>query len=112
MKVSLSFISNLKKYPEGLESKWVRTTENVLCSIGRNDLWLNQNEMNYINVNIHIKQILLDHFSQQWHDKLSNSTKGKNYNSFKDDIALENYFKILPKNFRKSKYGSIPNIKS
>ena len=54
--------------------------------------------MNYKKVNIHIKQVLLDLFSQQWHEKLSISTKGKKYNSFKDDIALENYFKILPKN--------------
>ena len=28
----------------------------------------------------------------QWHDKLSNSTKGKSYNSFKDDIAFKKLF--------------------
>lgn len=67
------------------------------CSIGRNELWLNKNGMNYINVNIHIKHILLVYFSQQWHTKLSNSTKDNNDNSFKDNIALENYFNILPK---------------
>ena len=45
-----------------------------------------------------VKQTLIDQFFQKWRSDLNNSSKGVQFNSFKDTIELETYFKILPQN--------------
>ena len=42
-----------------------------------------------------IAQTLSDLYVQEWHNKVASSSKGKNYNLFKQDLNFENYlFKL------------------
>ena len=94
---TIFFLYQVLLCTENLNSKWIAMVKDILSSVGRNDLWLNQNNISINNVNIPVKQTLLDQFYQKWHESLNNSMKGKHYCSFKDAIALENYFCILPR---------------
>ena len=38
-----------------------------------------------------ISKILSDLYVQEWHNKVTSSSKGKNYNLFKQDLNFENY---------------------
>ena len=78
--------------------KWFSYVKSILTSVGRNDIWIHQDRINTFSLNLSIKQILIDQYLQQWRSNLGNSHKGRNYNILKDNIALENYFKILPNN--------------
>lgn len=74
-------------------SKWVTFIENILNETGNSGLIHHDN-----NINIRgIKCTLIDQFTQSWNAKMRESSKGKNYNIFKDNIKLEDYFKCLPK---------------
>ena len=76
--------------------KWISNVKQILCNAGRNDVWLNQN--NYIpdNIKFYVKQNLQDQFIQSWRTNLTMSSKGKNYNVYKDSIQLEPYILALP----------------
>ena len=77
--------------------KWTRNVQAILQEVGRNDIWLNQNENISSNTHKLVKKILFDQFVQKWHNSLQQSSKGRNYNLLKDNPSLEEYLTILPR---------------
>ncbi|MEW8548204.1 MAG: reverse transcriptase domain-containing protein, partial [Candidatus Thiodiazotropha sp.] len=83
---------------QGHNFKWINSIKDILISVGRFDLFQN-NIINYPKATkIKISQTLKDLNIQTWNSDLLNSSKGRNYQLFKDDICLENYLLVLPKN--------------
>ena len=78
--------------------QWFRHVQSILSEIGRPDIWLNQNNINAFAMKLLVKQILQDQYLQSWRSTLSSSNKGKQYSAFKDNIEMENYFTVLPRN--------------
>ena len=70
--------------------KWLQHIKSTLCNIDRNDIWLNQQNL-YGNIKCVVKNTLTDQFIQRWQSQLQQSSKGKNYNVFKETISFENY---------------------
>ena len=62
---------------------------------GRPDIWLRQRNLNVHNRNKMIKRSLIDQNLQKWHSNLQVSSKGINYQLYKDNIQLEQYFTLL-----------------
>ena len=75
--------------------KWLDEIKEIVTSVGRLDLWVNQFLIEQKNIHKGVKQILIDQFKQTWHDKLQQSNKGKIYNNFKMSHEFENYFTQL-----------------
>ena len=78
-----------------LEYKWVNKIKDILNSVGRTDLWLNQHEITQKNIHKNIKQCLVDQYKQSWNAQLTQSNKGLIYQSFKTAPEFEPYFKLL-----------------
>ena len=81
----------------GQQFKWVRNVQTVLKEIGRNDIWINQNEYIPTNIKHIVRKSLIDQFVQKWHNLLDESSKGQNYKLLKDEPKFENYLTILPR---------------
>lgn len=77
--------------------KWTRCITNILQEIGRPDIWLNQNIATPVFIKQLAKRTLVDQYIQCWTAKMTLSSKGMFYQSFKSDLQLEKYFTILPK---------------
>ena len=77
-------------------SKWISNVKQILCNAGRNDVWVNQNNYLPNDIKFYVKQNLQDQFNQNWRTNLTMSSKGKNYNVFKDSIQIERYINMLP----------------
>lgn len=77
-------------------SKWANKIKQILDECGRSDIWVNQ----VINPNLPnlVLQNLKDQFYQKWTGDLNESSKGRNYSLFKDNLNLEQYFLKLPAN--------------
>lgn len=82
----------------GQQFKWIKNVQNILQEVGRNDLWVNQNENLPRNTHYVIKKVLIDQFVQKWHQSLNESSKGRNYSLFKSEFSFEQYLNILPRN--------------
>ena len=79
------------------QCKWITFIKNIFHETGMTDIWLNQNNIQNNQICKLIKQNLTDQFLQSWSGQLQLSSKGKNYNLFKDNINFEVYIKMLPK---------------
>ena len=79
------------------EYKWLQKIKSILNTVGRSDIWVNQQNITNKNIHRQIKQTLIDQFKQSWHAQLTQSNKGLIYNSFKTTHEFESYFKILPR---------------
>lgn len=91
---------NAIKNTPNLNSKWLNFIQKIFTDIGRADIWLGQRNLNFHNPNKMIKRILIDQNLQKWHSSLQVSSKGTNYQLFKDNIQLEQYFILLqPKHY-------------
>lgn len=67
---------------------------------GRPDIWLRQRNLNIHNANKMLKRSLIDQNLQKWHSSLQVSSKGINYQLYKDNIQLEQYLTLLqPKHY-------------
>ena len=98
-KISYKIYQILLNIPN-FTSKWVSKIMSILQETGNQYLWDHQNNLSINKPNgavLSIKQNLIDQYFQQWHSSLQNSSKGKNYNSFKDNLTLENYLLKLNK---------------
>ena len=80
--------------PEG-SFKWLGKIEEILTSVGRLDLCVNQFLIEQKNIHKGVKQILIDQFKQNWHDQLQQSNKGKIYSNFKMTHEFEDYLTQL-----------------
>lgn len=82
------------------EHKWIRSIKDILVSVGRVDLF----DKNFIDspksVKLSVARVLSDLHIQEWVHKLTASSKGKMYSSFKQEIFLQSYLiKLNPKHF-------------
>ena len=64
------------------------------------DYWLNQFDVDYININL-IKQRIFDMYHQSWYADINNSNRFETYSRFKHTFQVETYLNILlDKKFR------------
>ena len=88
----------LAEHNRGKTYKWLSYIKSILISVGMPDL-LNQN---YINnpqaTKAKISKTLYNLFVQEWHTKLTLSSKGRNYSYFKSDLSFVSYLITLSKN--------------
>ena len=87
-KLSYQIYKYLLNSPQ-VNSKWIVSVQSLLSNAGRQDIWLNQNESTPKSTGKLIKQTLIDQFFQQWNSQLDNSSKGRNYSIFKNNIQPE-----------------------
>ena len=81
-----------------LISKWVCQIKHILDDCGLSEFWSNQVANPHISNRVEL--ILKDQFLQKWNADLADSSKGRTYSSFKENIHLEEYFtKLNPKCF-------------
>ena len=106
-------IYNLMKIEaeKGKAFKWLNYIKQILISVGMPDLFNQPFINNPRATKTLIKTILNDIYLQEWHAKLQNSSKGRAYNIFKQDLNFETYFNTLNKSsyipllkFRTSNY--------
>ena len=83
---------------QGHNYKWLNHIRQILISTGRYELLSKTFIDNPKAVKVKITQTLTDLYVQEWHTKVVVSSKGRNYNIFKDNLNFEPYLKILPKN--------------
>ena len=76
---------------EQINSKWIHCIRNILNNSGRYDAWLRQFTSVNLSLGKAIKQNLLDQFLQSWNSQLHNSSQGRNYSLFKNDLKQEKY---------------------
>ena len=84
---------------KGKTFKWLEYIKNILIAVGKPDL-INQHVIN----NPHatkskITATLKDLIKQKWYADLNESSKGRTYSIFKENIALESYLITLPRRF-------------
>ncbi len=75
-----------RDYPD---TKWVKCVRNILESVGRNDLWLNEEMLHPIATKSAIIRTLKDQYIQKWVASTQTSSKGKTYKKFKDSLEME-----------------------
>lgn len=94
-KISFILYKNLKDLAR--PPKWIVNVKNILDSVGRSELWLNQNSIQTFSIKQIVKQTLVDQFLQSWHCDINISSREKNYKIFKETVELEKYFTVLPR---------------
>lgn len=82
----------------GQNYKWINCIENILISVGKPDLLTQPFTNNPQATRAKIVQTLNDLYVQEWNTKLNASSKGKNYNLFKQDLLFETYLTSLNRN--------------
>ncbi|MEW8547989.1 MAG: hypothetical protein AB2693_31170, partial [Candidatus Thiodiazotropha sp.] len=90
-------IYSVLKSSNNPDYRWISNIRKILNEVGRNDLWVYQNAIVSSSLKFQVKQTLHDQFLQNWRANLCNSSKGKHYNIYKDNIEMERYFVLLPK---------------
>ena len=84
----LTYLLNQKLiHTPGLKSKWVMKIKQILEECGRPDIWYCQSPNN--TTGIIVKRILGDQFLQNWVSNLQQSSKGRNYNIYKNTLDME-----------------------
>ena len=82
-----------KKYSE--EITWLKTVKSILDNTGLSYVWISKYFVSENWLYNTVKLSLIDQFRQTWHVAVQNSPKALNYRLYKDNLQLENYFKIL-----------------
>ena len=75
--------------------KWIENVEEILFSIGRPDLWINQDHIPSSTISKQVKVTLIDQYKQSWSGQLQESNKVRTYFSFKPTHNFETYLQIL-----------------
>ena len=75
--------------------KWINYIQSILNEAGKQDIWLRQFNSIPLSTGKFVKQILLDQLFQNWNSLLQNSSKGKNYALYKDNVKQSKYLSIL-----------------
>ena len=82
-------------FKSNYQCKWIKYIKQILDSTGFSDIWLNQSTNLSKHPQLLVKQTLKDNFLQDWNSQLQNSSKGKQYNLFKDTIIREPYLTLI-----------------
>lgn len=77
--------------------RWVNKIKEILNSVGRTDLWINQNTIVNKSTPLRIKLTLIDQYKQFWHEQMQISNKGRVYNTFETTFIYEKYFNLIPR---------------
>ena len=72
---------------------WAEGIKPVLDELGFSHMWLNKNLQ--IPSNEMIRNQIRDHFTQNWFDTFSDSSKLEYYCQFKTSFKLEKYFECI-----------------
>ena len=79
--------------------KWLDYIKDILISVGKPDL-INQPHINNPHATkLKIVTSLKDLVIQDWYAKLNQSSKGRTYSLFKENVDFESYLTTLPKRF-------------
>ena len=83
----------LGEYDGGIhQHKWIHFIKHILISVGRPDFLNKEVIENPKSIKNHqISKTLSDLYVQEWHNKVTSSSKGKKYNLFKQDLNFEYY---------------------
>ena len=82
----------LGEYDGGIhQHKWIHFIKHILISVGHPDLLNKEVIENPKSIKNQISKTLSDLYVQESHNKVTSSSKGKNYNLFKQDLNFENY---------------------
>ena len=82
----------LGEYDGGIhQHKWIHFIKHILISVGLPDLLNKEVIENPKSIKNQISKTLSDLCVQEWHNKVTSSSKGKNYTLFKQDLNFENY---------------------
>ena len=73
---------------------WVSLVQQLLCSLGFNDMWLFQGVGDNKVFLTLVKQRLHDHFCQRWHEELENSSRTLFYKSIAE-FRFQNYLDVI-----------------
>ena len=87
---------------QNTEYRWTEKIKNILRTVGRNDLWIYQENITNKNIHRQIKQTLIDQFKQTWVTTVFDSPKCLNYRIFKTVHTFEKYITYLPYDLRKA----------
>jgi len=78
-------------------SEWMRSIKQTLDECGLSYVWLEQGEhVNYEQLKLKTKSVLLDQYVQLWNNTTQTSTKCSNYRIYKEDLVFENYLTTMP----------------
>ena len=81
----------LGEYDGGIhQHKCIHFIKHILLSVGRPALLNKEVIENPKSIKNQISKTLSDLYVQEWHNKVTSSSKGKNYNFFKQDLNFEN----------------------
>ena len=77
--------------------EWIQCIKAILISVGCADLLHKEVIQNPHFIKMQISKTLSDLYIQEWHSKVTASSKGKNYNLLKIDVNFENYLSKVSK---------------
>ena len=103
----------LGEYDGGIhQHKWIHFIKHILIYVGHPDLLNKEVIENPKSIKNQISKTLSDLYVQEWHNKVTSSSKGKNYNLFKQDLNFENYLyeKVQPESRCISTHGILKKI--
>ena len=92
------FLYQALRSNDNINSKWILNINKILCDIGRNDLWIYQNQTRTYPLKFIAKQMLTDQVLQNWRSSLTTSSKGKTLICSKIVLTWNDIFLILPNN--------------
>ena len=81
----------------GHNLKWINFIKDILISVGRIYLFYKTSVNNPRATKVRITQTLKDQNIQTWNSRLLESSKGRNYAMFKENIDTEKYLLVLTK---------------
>ena len=93
----IMYKSMLNESNQGSNFKWITTIKETLISVGKPELFNKNIIYNPKAVKGNITRTLHDLFIQEWNAKISQSSNGRNYYSFKENTEFESYLKLIPK---------------
>ena len=82
----------------GENYKWINHIRNILISVGKPDLINQPTIINPKATKLSIVNRLNDLYIQNWHTKLNQSSKGRNFSFFKDNLTYEHFLTTGPRN--------------
>ena len=82
-----------------IKCKWLDHIKNIITSNGYGHVWYAHDLINKKWFVQSFKQKLKDQYLQKWSSLVEQSSSGKNYRIFKDDLKINPYFAFLPNRY-------------
>ena len=75
---------------------WIAKINSIFDITGNSFIFNNQTNVQCKTISKLIKRSLIDQFIQEWQDSVSNSSKGRNYQVYKQIFQFEEYLTTIP----------------